>query len=89
LDAEDVPVAGGHREGVSAGELVPRGEEVCDSEDATLAEGVRITDEVEGEGRVVCRGHVTSGSQRGEGAGDVIAKVAAGDEGTSDVGLKG
>jgi hypothetical protein len=89
LHAQDIFLTGGHREGVSTGQLVPGGKEVGNHEDAPLAKGVSILDNAEGEGRVLHGGHVTSGSQRGEGTGDIILQVVAGDEGIPDTGLKG
>jgi hypothetical protein len=63
---------GGHREGVSVGQLVAQGKEVGDCEDTSFAKGVSIPDKAEGEGRVVSGGHVPPGSQGGEGTGDII-----------------
>jgi hypothetical protein len=80
---------GGHREGVSTGKLVSRDKEVCDRENTMLAKGVSVLNKAEGECGVVSGGHVASGSQGGEGAGDVIAEVAAGDECVPDAGLEG
>jgi hypothetical protein len=68
LYAEEIPVVGGHGEGVRAGQLVAGGEEVGDCEDTPLSKGVRVSDEAEGEGRVVGGGHVPPGGQGGESA---------------------
>jgi hypothetical protein len=89
LYAEDVLVVGGHREGVSAGQLVTQGKKMGNGEDPSLAQGVSVPDKAEGEGGVVGGGHVPPGSQGRESAGDIIPQVAAGGEGRSDMGLKG
>jgi hypothetical protein len=87
LYAKEILIAGGHGEGVSAGQFVARGEEVGDCEDTPLSKGVRVPNKVEREGRVVGGGHVPSGGQGGESARDIVSQVAAGDECGPDAGF--